>query len=1118
MLGLGSNPYGGLGSLGPHSAVQSGGWQTSTLDFETELTNLKTSIDTTQRALSQLEHKFGGRLEHMCRRQIDDTLASCGPLQEMKKELTRLQHECRHCSLEAGRKPTAREVDEALERHKGALEERLTERLDTLERNVSQQHQNALERLEGRGGETWRVCLQRMASLEEKVVLQSDTKRLIEHALNEVKRAGPEELFGPAGTVPIADLRTLKTLYRRLETKVAGCEARVLGLAEDNNAGWRAIMGAKLETLERSFQDLSGHLAGCVTEADIKASEGNLRASLDLVQTLASDAHKRSEDAHLHASDAKDGALKHEQALKSLAGLEQRAQDRMDTHRREVSNLKTHLQDLAISSFNTRFDELSGKITTVEANTQDAAEQQLQSAIVSMRQETKATLAQSTEQLQSDLNQLVGKIGNSQGRLVDCDERILALSEKVAKMEARVRAPGKAMDQMAKSGLSVMSALSGLDIGTHLQKEHVTQGPGFADSLSSTLAAQSSAKPSISQPSWLANPADVPLQTPAYAASSAGPDGPTEDPPIYSFDHAADRRPPRIPDSPSDHQIPPRGSPDRSPSVLERSFGEPSRVEHHTSASHIPSMSPGEVRGEASLSAVMSATPSHVPGLAMGEETGVAPCELGLSEDANSWDDDSNHPPAEGHLSPPTLAPMQSGESDVGSNLSVPLPDSEPSAPHPSVEERQIVTQPQSTTASPPRAQPVPSVEHPVAPSMQPDAQSGADPRASAFGYSEPPPPPARTASMTGSVDTAAAMQIAAEFDSPTHSPEAKAELAGSEWDISGSLEGSAALQAAAASASAFATSPSMTEPLPHPVANAFRSGQKPPTALVPPEAELECSWDASGSLEGNAAMQAAALAAVAEVAKAKAPAPGRIGIPIVTPAPHEQPVHQQELEPEPDAGSDWDASQSMEGAHGVAMQAAVMAAPGRAAGHVAEHSDEWDASGSLEGGAAHAAAPPPTGSNREQSSAQSSTMPARPADPAAPAVGLAGAQSRFSSMDALQEGNSFDDDEAVPGFDESNSFDSPKGHSRRTPGKQPVLAPQPAAQPQPVAMATPAVQVPYGANATTVSPRTGAVAAAASTPSPKAPGSARQALADLGFDSDADVDDEDEDLDPELP
>ena len=51
------------------------------------------------------------------------------------------------------------------------------------------QLQAAVERLEGRGGETWRSCLQRMATLEEKVVLQTDVVRIVDRVLGEAAAA-----------------------------------------------------------------------------------------------------------------------------------------------------------------------------------------------------------------------------------------------------------------------------------------------------------------------------------------------------------------------------------------------------------------------------------------------------------------------------------------------------------------------------------------------------------------------------------------------------------------------------------------------------------------------------------------------------------------------------------------------------------------------------------------------------------------------------------------------------------------------------------------------------------------------------------------------------------------
>ncbi|CAJ1337849.1 unnamed protein product, partial [Effrenium voratum] len=142
--------------------------------------------------------------------------------------------------------------------------ERMGERIAALEHSLGHQHQAALERLEGRGSETWRGCLQRMATMEEKVVLQTDVVRIVDRVLGEVRKAGPE-LFGAGAVTGPAALNEMRKEMRRLEAKVAGLEARVLGIAEDSTAEgriWRASICAKVETLERAVQDHSGRLAG----------------------------------------------------------------------------------------------------------------------------------------------------------------------------------------------------------------------------------------------------------------------------------------------------------------------------------------------------------------------------------------------------------------------------------------------------------------------------------------------------------------------------------------------------------------------------------------------------------------------------------------------------------------------------------------------------------------------------------------------------------------------------------------------------------------------------------------------------------------------------------------
>ncbi|CAJ1385827.1 unnamed protein product, partial [Effrenium voratum] len=233
-------------------------------DLEAELCQLRAAVDSSQRGLSQLEAKVANQLETSCRRQVEDVLASQGPTLEFRQGMTKLQSESRRLATELSRLPTARDVQGALQRHQESLEERMGERIAALEHSLGHQHQAALERLEGRGSETWRGCLQRMATMEEKVVLQTDVVRIVDRVLGEVRKAGPE-LFGAGAVTGPAALNEMRKEMRRLEAKVAGLEARVLGIAEDSTAEgriWRASICAKVETLERAVQDHSGRLAG----------------------------------------------------------------------------------------------------------------------------------------------------------------------------------------------------------------------------------------------------------------------------------------------------------------------------------------------------------------------------------------------------------------------------------------------------------------------------------------------------------------------------------------------------------------------------------------------------------------------------------------------------------------------------------------------------------------------------------------------------------------------------------------------------------------------------------------------------------------------------------------
>ncbi|CAE7770110.1 unnamed protein product, partial [Symbiodinium sp. CCMP2456] len=81
--------------------------------------------------------------------------------------------------------PHARDVSSFLEKHQETFESRVGERIAVLEDTLTRQIQGSLERLDRHGSETWRSCLQRMASLEEKVVLQSDIVRIVDRTLAE---------------------------------------------------------------------------------------------------------------------------------------------------------------------------------------------------------------------------------------------------------------------------------------------------------------------------------------------------------------------------------------------------------------------------------------------------------------------------------------------------------------------------------------------------------------------------------------------------------------------------------------------------------------------------------------------------------------------------------------------------------------------------------------------------------------------------------------------------------------------------------------------------------------------------------------------------------------------
>lgn len=239
-------------------------------------------------------------------------------MMDFRQTVTKLQSEQRRFTTELSRLPTARDVQSALQRHQESLEERLGERIGALEQSLNHQQQAAVERLEGRGGETWRSCLQRMATLEEKVVLQTDVSRIVDRVLGEVRKAGPQ-IFGQAVSGPAA-IGEVRKEMRRLESKVAGLEARVIGIAEDSTAEgriWRASIAAKVETLERAMQDHSGRLAG----------EETTRAELqEMFQQSCEAAEAAAQRAQQMASEAASRAR--EVASEVMASMEESLTER----------------------------------------------------------------------------------------------------------------------------------------------------------------------------------------------------------------------------------------------------------------------------------------------------------------------------------------------------------------------------------------------------------------------------------------------------------------------------------------------------------------------------------------------------------------------------------------------------------------------------------------------------------------------------------------------------------------------------------------------------------------------------------------------------------------------
>lgn len=366
--GLGPPAFGSCGAeLERPSSAGAGGWRTPFTDVESELCTLRTAVETSHRGLAQLEAKIANKLEQSCRRQVEDILASQGPLTEFRQTITRMQSEARHLKTEFGRLPSARDVDDALNRYKETLEARVGERVAALEEGIGRQTQTVLDRLEGRGGETWRTCLHRMASLEEKAVLQSDVASILDRMLSEVRKAGPE-LFGAGAITGPAALAETRREMRRIEAKLAGIEARLMGIAEDSTTEgrvWRANLAAKVEALERALQQHSGRRAS--EDAARLEAEESFRAICEAAETASNSAAEQARDAAAIAKRVASEAVVGLQASlqERVAALDAEGKSRDSANRHELKELSGRLvaQDEEQNRFQEKTERVEHELT-----------------------------------------------------------------------------------------------------------------------------------------------------------------------------------------------------------------------------------------------------------------------------------------------------------------------------------------------------------------------------------------------------------------------------------------------------------------------------------------------------------------------------------------------------------------------------------------------------------------------------------------------------------------------------------------------------------------------------------------------------------------------------------
>eukprot|EP00971_Amphidinium_carterae_P119614 2369680-Amphidinium_carterae.1 len=435
-------------------------------DFGLEA-EVRSTVEGMQSGLALLESKLAKKLEIFCARQVDDAIAS--PLQQLRQTVSKVEADCQHVRVEFSRVPLAKDVDAALQQHKTAIESRVGDRVEALERSISKQHFSAMEQLESRGGETWRACLQRMSDLESKTVLQAEVPRIIERALADVRKAGPD-ILGPGAVLGPAALTELRGTVRRIESKVAGCEARILGLSEEANADgrvWRASLTAKVEALEKAQIGLNARVAGC--EAEHKASQDTSNQRLEHLEAETVKVRESASKAHDAAKTHSSEALERAERL-----LEEQARDLRSLTRGHVEELQArlkgmediteiHKQDMHILKQAT--ETLTKWRTSVAEDvarvTQDLAQVEARTSAITAasRQASSTGLAR----VESDLHQLESRFTASSSSLeavltqvrsstVSFEKRLLGTersNQSLSTMVTRMDATHRALEQLA---------------------------------------------------------------------------------------------------------------------------------------------------------------------------------------------------------------------------------------------------------------------------------------------------------------------------------------------------------------------------------------------------------------------------------------------------------------------------------------------------------------------------------------------------------------------------------------------------------------------------------------------------------------------------------------------